>query len=519
MDLEQIVQQILLTRRDLSRDDVLKKIYEKKRSAEDYFLDDVAARLVASELGIEIPNEEETFQTDISIKDLVSGLNDVTITGRVIIVYPVQTFARSDLTEGKVARLLLADKTGSLRVVLWDDRINMVETGKIQQTQVLRVLHGYVREGIDGKLELHLGRKGDLEISPSDIAKNDYPQIADFIIKIGKLTSKKKRANVLGMVQYGFPPSEFQRQNGTVGKVRRLRLMDDTGEITLVLWNEKVDESAEVEKGSRLRVMNARMKKTPDGMLELHADKATQIESVNEQEIPLSFARYKLVKINQLTPNMNDVAVLARVCKVEEVREFKRSSGETGRVATLHLIDERGTIQLNLWDDETQKTKQIHVGDAVLLEHAYTRQRFKNTQLNLGARGSLTINPSLIEKQSLPACKEIAAEVGKWKIANIHSVGGPFTIEATVASQPNTREVTTFKNEKVSVTSFDITDGISKIRVNLWRNQAEQAKVLTIGTRIKLTDIYAKRGFSNLLELVSRKATTLEIVSATEVVT
>ena len=108
MDLEQIVQRILLVRRDITRDEVLKLIYEKKRSAEGYFLDEVAAHIVASELGVDIPREEEHFKAEISVVDLVSGLNDVTLTARVIEVYPIQTFLKPDLTKGKIARLLLA---------------------------------------------------------------------------------------------------------------------------------------------------------------------------------------------------------------------------------------------------------------------------------------------------------------------------------------------------------------------------------------------------------------------------
>ncbi len=82
-----------------------------------------------------------------------------------------------------------------------------------------------------------------------------------------------------------------------------------------------------------------------------------------------------------------------------------------------------------------------------------------------------------------------------------------------MASQPNMGEVTTSKNEKVLVTSFEITDETDKIHVNLWRSQAELAKDFTIEPKIKLTNIYTKHGFSNLLELVSRTSTTIEVVT------
>lgn len=394
VDLEQIVEQILLARRDLSREDVLKKIIEKKRMAEDYFLDDVAARMVASELGVDIPNAQDPFHSEITVKDIVSGLNDVSLIGRVIIIYPVQTFSRADLTEGKVARMLLADKTGSLRIVLWDEKISMVESGKIQQGQIVRVLHAYVREAIDGKLELHLGRKGDIEVSPPKVAESNYPQINDFVDKIAHITTRKKRANIIGLANEVFPPSEFERSNGATGKVRRIRLRDDTGQITLVLWNERVDEVGEVNRGDCLRVMDARVKSQPDGRVELHAENATQIARLTGQDVPQSLTQSEATK------------------KIAELKE-----------------------------------------------------------------------------------------------------GGPINIEATIASAPDVREVTTAQNEKVLVTSFDLTDDTGKIRISLWRNHAQLGRELPTGTRIRIKNVYVKRGFSNLLELSSRTATIVEVVS------
>ena len=285
VDLEQIIQQILMVRRDLSRGDVLKKIYEKKRSSADYFFDEVAARLIASELGVEIQSEEDTLHSEIEIENLISGLNDVNVAGRVITVLPIKTFSRPDLTEGKIARLQLADNTGEIRLVLWNDKSSIVETGNIRIGQIIKVLHAYVRQGIDGKLELHIGRKGGVEVDASDAVEGEYPQISHFIDKISDLQPKKKRANVLGLVHEVFPQSEFKRQNRTNGRVRRLRLRDDTGEITLVFWNEKVDELADVKECDCLRIMNARIKEAQFSGLELHVENTTQIENITGQEI------------------------------------------------------------------------------------------------------------------------------------------------------------------------------------------------------------------------------------------
>jgi len=398
MDLEQIVQRILLVRRDLSREEVLKRIYEKKRSAEDYYLDEAAARVVASELGVEIPREADEFKPYLSVSDLISGLNDVTVTGRVILIYPAQTFRRPDLTEGNVARLLVGDRTGTLRLVLWNDKTTQIEGGKISAGQVLRVLHGYVREGLDGKLELHVGQRGEVQVSPPDADENEYPPIASFVDKIGGLTAKRRKANVLGSVQEVYPPSDFKRKDGTSGRVRRLRLRDETGQATAVFWNEKVDELGEVEKGDQLRLMNARLKESAEGRLELHVENATQIEKSIGQALP----------------------------------------------------------------------------------------------------------PLVVPSEATR------------KIADLKEEGGPFTIEGVVASVPTTREVVTSRNERVRIASFDLTDPTGRMRVSLWRRLAEVGKDLTVGTQIRIRDAYAKRGFSNFLELVSRTSTTVEILPKQE---
>jgi len=384
MGLNEIIERILSIRQDLTREEVLRRVKEKKTEAGGYFTDEGAARLVASELGIEI--SREPLRPEVLIRDLVSGLNDVTLTGRVIIAYPLKTFVRLDGTEGNVARLLIADKSDTLRVALWDDKASLVNDGKVKSGQIIRVLHGYVREGLDGKLELHLGSRGDVQISPSEAADQEYPPITSFLQKIGEVTRKTEMVNVLGIVHRVYPVSTFERNDGTRGKVMRLRLRDDTEQITVVLWNKKIDELGEVKIGDCLRIMDARVKEDAGGQIEIHTKDTTQIERL----------------------------------------------------------------------------------------------------------------PGYEEK--------ITA------IADLKEEGGPITVEGILETAPLLREVTTMRGEKVVVVSFEIADKTGKIRVSVWRKLAEVVKDLLPGTRIKIRNVYVKRGLSNQLELTSRTLTSIEIL-------
>jgi replication factor A1 len=162
MSLEEIINQILASRSELKREQIMQIIENKKKEAGDFLTDETAARIAATELGVKITKKQ--FRLKIQIKDLVSGLNDVSVEGQVVSVYPPKTFKRRDWTQGKLASILVSDKSGRLRVVLWDKKVAIVEAGKIQKNQTIKISHGYVREGQDGKPELHLGDKGNIKV-------------------------------------------------------------------------------------------------------------------------------------------------------------------------------------------------------------------------------------------------------------------------------------------------------------------------------------------------------------------
>jgi len=164
MSVEEIVQHILLHCQDLTRGEVVKAIEMKKAASSGFLTDEAAARLVAAELGVEIKLKETLPK--IHIHQLVSGLNDVTVSGRVLNVNKPHSFQRSD-GKGQVARLLIADKTGCIQVVLWNDKAELAR--EIRPRQIVKVLHGYVRKSRGGEMELHVGQRGDVQIAPGDV--------------------------------------------------------------------------------------------------------------------------------------------------------------------------------------------------------------------------------------------------------------------------------------------------------------------------------------------------------------
>jgi len=281
VSLEDVIQQILSARPDLKREDVVKKIEEKRRSLGGYFTDVVLARIVASELGVE-PVGVSTQEQKLSIRDLVSGLNDVTVAGRVLAVYPTRYFRREDETEGKVARLLICDKTGTLRVVLWNGHASQVEHGQIRRGQIVRILHGYVREGRSGEVELHVGSKGKIEVSPRDVSEEDYPPIASPVSKIGELREGDSHITVQGVVVTKPLVREVTTTSGKRVPVATFELKDETGRIWVSAWRELAEVARTLSVGAHVKIRGGYVKRGFADQLEISSRSSTSIEILKE---------------------------------------------------------------------------------------------------------------------------------------------------------------------------------------------------------------------------------------------
>jgi DNA polymerase III alpha subunit len=58
----------------------------------------------------------------------------------------------------------------------------------------------------------------------------------------------------------------------------KLTLEDESGQVTVVVWNEKTDELQNVKADARLQLVNARVKDTQKGGIEIHVDSNTSIQ-------------------------------------------------------------------------------------------------------------------------------------------------------------------------------------------------------------------------------------------------
>lgn len=380
---EELVEQILSVNNGISREGLLERLEGEKRKTGGLISNETLLRMIAAEFGLNL-SQAETRTPTLSISDLISGLYDVTIVGRVVAVFPPRAF--NGKKSGKLASLLIADKTGILRVVLWNHQISLVESGEISVGRVVHFFHAYTKDDRSGKVELHVGSKSKVEICSGD-AESDCPTIDQFCTKIGDISQghKNRRVNVSGKVRNVSPVSIFERQDLSAGKVMRFALTDETGEISVVAWNEKADELEKaLKQGVSLQMVNGRVKETLSKGLEVHVDGGTYVKiSLTE----------RFLKVAELRQDLNDVNLVGEVTTRPVTREVQTSKGEIVKVASFELKDETGKTWVAAWRKHAELACNLRSGQKIIIRNAYMRKGF-GEQVEVSTKDTTSITPA-----------------------------------------------------------------------------------------------------------------------------
>jgi replication factor A1 len=368
MTSEEIVESILASCPWISRENVLEKLKRERKKTSGLISDETLLRMIAVEFGCELYSSEPP-SLGLQIGNVLPGLNDVTVVGRVVALFSPRVFNGN--RKGKFASLLIADKSGILRVVLWNDKTSLIESDGVKVSQIVRFSHGYTREDYYGKVEVHVGEKCDVEVNPQDVKVSDFPTISQFTMKIGELpkVEKGRKVNVVGAVKKLFPVSHFERQDASTGKVLRLVLSDGSAEVPVVVWNERVDElEKSLTVNAWLQIVHGKVKKGNREGPEIHVDSTVYAEVVPQPEM--------FSKLVILREGLSRVNVEGEVVAKPTVREVKTSENEVLSVANFELKDETGRVWVSAWRDHASYVKDLQAGDRVAIRNAYVRKGF-----------------------------------------------------------------------------------------------------------------------------------------------
>lgn len=274
-NLEQLKQRILEKRKDLTKEELNRLIEDKKRSYSGFLSDEGAIRLIGQELLVQF-NEGQVLSEVLPIEKLTQGLNNVNVAGRIIVAWPPKDFVREDKTSGSVTRLVLADKTGMITCVAWDHHKTALTKPNALKSKLVQINHAYTRVGLGEELELHIGSRGSISISPTELESRKYPGIEELFLNVSELNEKNIRVNIRVIAKSEPTTSKFLKRDGE-GLLCKIRAADRTGEITVVAWNAEAENLSRLSVGDTLEILNGKVKEGLNKVLEIHVTKSSVV--------------------------------------------------------------------------------------------------------------------------------------------------------------------------------------------------------------------------------------------------
>ena len=259
---ERLMEKVLARFPELTRDE-LEAMVESKLREQPLLNRTGALLLIAEELGAftsrEPPPEALKTMEYTRIGDLVPGLNNVSVRG---VAYAVDKV--SDVKGHRILKLRIGDGSGSVDVVVWDERAEEAWRLGIKPGDLIAVLNGYTRESLEiGGVELHVGRGGSIARLESEPGQ---PDARSFYTRLGE--AMEKGDGVYDIQAVVLEVRELRRVDTRYGEasVREILLGDGESRAVLTAWRERAEELGRLKPGERAYITNIRVR---DGRLSL----------------------------------------------------------------------------------------------------------------------------------------------------------------------------------------------------------------------------------------------------------
>ncbi|MFC1768453.1 OB-fold nucleic acid binding domain-containing protein [Nanoarchaeota archaeon] len=98
------------------------------------------------------------------------------------------------------------------------------------------------------------------------------------------------------------------------------------------------------------------------------------------------------LQIKNILSGMRSVEVVGKIVQVYQQREFETKNGK-GKVASLVLGDETGTIRMAIWGDKSDIITQLSPGMVLKVKDGYARDNNGRLEIHTNDNSELQINP------------------------------------------------------------------------------------------------------------------------------
>jgi len=158
--------------------------------------------------------------------------------------------------------------------------------------------------------------------------------------------------------------------------------------IPLAEIKEKILETGKLDE----MALNERIKAKINELSGLISEEGAAHIIANELGIKLVEKSEGKLKIKEIYAGMRNVTTIGRVTRKFPIAEFQKGEGK-GKVCSLVLGDETGTIRVVFWNDKVNNTEMIKDNDILLVKDGYVRENRGGKEIHLNDRSTTEVNP------------------------------------------------------------------------------------------------------------------------------
>ena len=382
-----------------------------------------------------------------------------------------------EVRDHKLMRLKLGDRSGSVNVILWDERAEEAAKLGLRIGDLAAIIHGYTRERIEtGEPEIHVGRNGmlmKLEPEPGSPKPESYFMDLGVALERGRGVYDIK-ATVLEIGAERRVKTRFGEAT-----LREILLIDDEGEARLTVWREKAEELGDLKPGETIYLTDVRVE---DGRLSLTP---RSIIAFREKPSPEALEKVAGRRVRDLVLRVLDV--------VETAAGLRLISTDGERIIRV-IVPER---------------LDVRSGDHILVKEAAQEIRRDRVRLLCKAGAVGLVRP---EKEVKPPSRSIhLKEVVSGERVDERDV----IVEGILYTKTQPISVKTRFGEAKKL-GFWIKEGEAAVQGVAWRDKAEELDRISEGSRIRLKWVDIRLNIFNEPEINLRSDTVIEVLRSSQ---
>jgi replication factor A1 len=294
-EFNELLDNIINQKPELTREDILDRISQKKEKiGPGYLTDQGALFLIASDLGITLT---QTLKVEIALKDISIGAKDVSVESRVLNISPARQFSRKDGSPFLLRTMTIYDNDSTVSVKLWDEKANLPGIEKLKPGDLIKIIKAYVKSDLNGSPTINVGSGSDIDTTNQE---SEIRPIEALTIDVSEIKENQNDLVLSGKIDGGISTLEFTNRRGEPGKALRMRLKGKDNTVTrVVLWGK--DESLlpkVISQDAKVRLLGVRTKTGNQG-LEIHGNEATMVEIDGGKEAEPVIVRIATINRNE----------------------------------------------------------------------------------------------------------------------------------------------------------------------------------------------------------------------------